>query len=106
LKNKAVDSKQRKDYYRNDGRFSHDMKRQQFLESSGLTELRFNGSDVKSDMDNMLMAIQGWLKTGGTDTRKSAIRKQIPVIPPLEKGDRGGCVLSPAPCCLLLTHEK
>jgi very-short-patch-repair endonuclease len=50
------------------GRFSHDMKRQQFLESLGLTVLRFNDSDVKSNMDNILMAIQGWIEDRGITT--------------------------------------
>ena len=44
-----------------DGRFSYDMKRQQFLESMGLTVIRFNDADVKRDMNNVLMAIEGWI---------------------------------------------
>ena len=44
-----------------DGRFSYDMKRQQFLESMGLTVIRFNDADVKRDMNNVLIAIEGWI---------------------------------------------
>lgn len=45
-----------------DGRFLYDIKRQQFLESVGLTVLRFNDIDVKKDIDNVLMAIEGWVE--------------------------------------------
>jgi very-short-patch-repair endonuclease len=45
-----------------DGRFLYDTKRQQFLESIGLTVLRFNDADVKRDMYNVLMAIEGWIE--------------------------------------------
>jgi len=45
-----------------DGRFSYDMQRQSFLESTGLTVLRFNDIDVKRDISNVLMAIEGWVK--------------------------------------------
>jgi hypothetical protein len=101
LKNKAVDSKQRKDYYRNDGRFSHDMKRQQFLESSGLTVLRFNDSDVKSDMDNILMAIQGWIENRGNRYQEISYKKTDSSNSPLRKGGQRG--LCPFACSLLLT---
>ena len=45
-----------------DGRFSYDMQRQSFLESIGLIVLRFNDIDVKRDISNVLMAIEGWVK--------------------------------------------
>lgn len=45
-----------------DGRFICDMQRQSFLESMGLTVLRFNDADVKRDIGNVLMAIEGWIE--------------------------------------------
>jgi very-short-patch-repair endonuclease len=45
-----------------DGRFHYDAERQKSLESTGLTVLRFNDAEVKSDMTNVLMAIDGWLE--------------------------------------------
>ncbi|MEK7331921.1 MAG: endonuclease domain-containing protein [Nitrospirota bacterium] len=45
-----------------DGKFSYDMHRQSFLESMGLTVLRFNDADVKRDAINILMAIEGWIE--------------------------------------------
>lgn len=44
------------------GRFQYDMERHQVLESMGLTVLRFNDSDVKIDLRNVLMAIEGWIE--------------------------------------------
>ncbi len=38
------------------------MQRQIFLESLGLTVLRFNDADVKRDISNVLMAIEGWIE--------------------------------------------
>ncbi len=45
-----------------DGKFSYDIQRQQFLESMELTVLRFNDADVKRDISNVLMAIEGWIE--------------------------------------------
>lgn len=45
-----------------DGKYSYDMQRQSFLESMGLTVLRFNDTDVKKDISNVLMAIEGWIE--------------------------------------------
>ena len=45
-----------------EGRFFNDLQRQIFLESIGLRVLRFNDEDVKSDMTNVLTAIQGWIE--------------------------------------------
>jgi very-short-patch-repair endonuclease len=45
-----------------DARFQYDVERQRFLESMGLTVLRFNDIDVKKDIGNVLMAIEGWTK--------------------------------------------
>jgi very-short-patch-repair endonuclease len=45
-----------------DGKFSYDMYRQSFLESMGLTVLRFNNSDVTRDTISVLMAIEGWIE--------------------------------------------
>ena len=42
-------------------KFDYDMRRQRFLESMGLTVLRFNDTAVKKDMDNIMMAIDGWI---------------------------------------------
>ncbi len=44
-----------------DGRFQYDMERQRTLESAGLTVIRFNDKDVKKDIENVLMAIEGWV---------------------------------------------
>ncbi len=38
------------------------MQRQQFFESMGLTVISFNVADVKVDMNNVLMAIEGWIE--------------------------------------------
>jgi len=43
------------------GRFDYDMERQRFLESLGLTVLRFNDIDLKKDLSNVLSAIEGWI---------------------------------------------
>jgi len=43
------------------GKFDYDMRRQQFLESMGLAVLRFNDTEVKKDMDNVMMTIDGWI---------------------------------------------
>ena len=45
-----------------DGKFSYDMYRQSFLESLGLTVLRFNDADVTRDTISVLMAIEGWIE--------------------------------------------
>lgn len=59
------------------GKVSSDMRRQQFLESLGLTVLRFNDADVKRDMNNVLMAIQGWIEQS----------KKQPPLSPFFKGE-------------------
>jgi hypothetical protein len=50
------------------------MQRQQFLESMGLTVIRFNAADVKVDMNNVLMAIEGWIERNNP-------------LPPFSKGE-------------------
>lgn len=45
-----------------DRRYSYDKKRQQVLESAGLTVLRFNDNDVKKDIGSVLKAIEGWVE--------------------------------------------
>jgi len=45
-----------------EGRFPYDAKREKYLESLGLTVLRFNDADVKRDMMNVLMGIEGWIE--------------------------------------------
>ena len=45
-----------------DGKFQYDVERQKFLESVGLTVIRFNDADVKRDMTNVLMGIEGWIE--------------------------------------------
>ena len=42
--------------------FEKDMTRQTWLESIGLVVLRFDDLEVKKDMDNVLMAIEGWIR--------------------------------------------
>jgi len=42
--------------------FEYDMKRQNWLESIGLTVLRFDDREVKKDMDNVLLALDGWIR--------------------------------------------
>jgi len=48
-----------------DGKFRYDMERQKFIESIGLTVIRFNDDDVKRDIANVLMAIDGWIEKRG-----------------------------------------
>ena len=43
--------------------FEKDMIRQKWLESMGLTVLRFCDLEVKKDMDNVLVAIEGWIRS-------------------------------------------
>ena len=50
-----------------EGKFLYDVGRQQSLESAGLTVLRFNDNDVKKDIDNVLMAIEGWVEKSEND---------------------------------------
>jgi len=45
-----------------DGGYRYDAERQEFLESMGLSVLRFNDADVKKDITNVLMAIEGWIE--------------------------------------------
>ena len=59
------------------GKFDYDMRRQQFLESMGLAVLRFNDTEVKKDMDNVVMAIGGWI----------ADREEQPPLSPFAKGE-------------------
>jgi len=42
--------------------YENDMTRQNWLESIGLTVLRFDDLEVKKDMENVLMAIEGWIR--------------------------------------------
>lgn len=42
--------------------YDYDMERQGWLESIGLAVLRFNDLEVKKDIDNVLMAIEGWIR--------------------------------------------
>ncbi|MDH4230736.1 MAG: DUF559 domain-containing protein [Nitrospirota bacterium] len=49
------------------GKFSYDMRRQHFLESLGLTILRYNDSDVKRDIINVLVSIEGWIENNTPD---------------------------------------
>jgi len=59
-----------------EGNFDNDITRQHKLESLGLFLLRFNDIDVKRDMTNVLMAIEGWIET----------REKQPPAPPLLRG--------------------
>ncbi|MDP2157818.1 MAG: endonuclease domain-containing protein, partial [Nitrospirota bacterium] len=49
-------------------KFDYDLRRQQFLESLGLSVLRFNDTEVKKNMDNIMMAIDGWITEKGRTT--------------------------------------
>lgn len=42
-------------------KFDYDIRRQQYIESMGMTVLRFNDTEVKKDIDNVMMAIGGWM---------------------------------------------
>jgi len=42
--------------------FEYDIERQNWLESIGLTVLRFDDMEVKRDMENVLMSIEGWIR--------------------------------------------
>ncbi|PWN05128.1 endonuclease domain-containing protein [Rhodohalobacter mucosus] len=46
----------------NEESFQKDMTRQHWLESIGLTVLRFDDIEVKKDMNNVLMSIEGWVR--------------------------------------------
>jgi len=59
-----------------EGKFPVDVKRQRFLESLGLTILRFNDLDIKKDIRNVLSAIGGWIENNPR--------------PPLLRGTNGG----------------
>lgn len=56
-----------------DGKFDYDMERQRILESMGLTVLRFNDSDVKKDVNSVLIAIMQWIENNP--------------LPPFSKGE-------------------
>jgi very-short-patch-repair endonuclease len=43
----------------------------------GLTVLRFNDTEVKKDMDNVMMAIGGWMED----------REEQPPVSPFTKGE-------------------
>jgi very-short-patch-repair endonuclease len=45
-----------------DNKWDNDMERQTYLESIGLAVLRFDDLAVKQDMDNVLFAIEGWIR--------------------------------------------
>ena len=74
-----------------DGKFSYDMQRQNYLESMGLTFLRFNDADVKKDISNVLMAIEGWIERNNPLTPFSKGEYNPLTHSPLIKGDKGGC---------------
>lgn len=44
-------------------RFDYDMRRQTYLESVGLTILRFGDSDVKKNIEGVVTAIENWIKS-------------------------------------------
>ena len=70
-----------------DGRFRYDAERQKFLESIGLTVLRFNDADIKTDITNVFMAIKGWIETSFKQPPSSPFIKgelQLPAPPFLE----------------------
>lgn len=41
--------------------YEKDMKRQEWLESIGLAVIRFCDLEVKKDMNNVIMSIEGWI---------------------------------------------
>ena len=61
-----------------DGRFLYDMERQRELESAGLTVLRFNDNDVKKDIDNVLMAIEGWAERNDNNPLPPFFKGELP----------------------------
>jgi very-short-patch-repair endonuclease len=61
-----------------DGRFYHDAERQEFMESLGLTVIRFNDIAVKKDIANVLTAIEGWIEA----------RDKQPPTPPFLRGNK------------------
>jgi len=84
-----------------DGRFEYDMERQQMLESTGLTVLRFNDIDVKRDIDGVVTAIEKWVEGNNPPTPfskgelPSSISKgelPCPFNSTFVKGKRRGCV--------------
>jgi len=43
-------------------RFEYDMNRQKWLELKGISVLRFDDLEVKKDMNNVLMALERWIR--------------------------------------------
>ena len=43
--------------------FEYDMNRQKWLESKGISVLRFDDLEVKKHMNNVLMALEGWIRS-------------------------------------------
>ena len=48
-------------------KYEYDMTRQEWLESKQITVLRFDDLEVKKDIDNVLMAIEGWIRNHEED---------------------------------------
>lgn len=67
--------------------FDLDMKRQSWLESIGLEVLRFDDLVVKKDMENVLMAIEGWIR----DLEESKGYFRDDRNSPLTRVDTEGC---------------
>ncbi|TAN43689.1 MAG: endonuclease domain-containing protein [Nitrospirae bacterium] len=68
-----------------DGKFEEDMTRQRKLESLGLTVLRVNDLDVKRDMENVLMAIEGWIENNNPFT--TPLPTATTPLPPFLRGN-------------------
>lgn len=66
--------------------FEKDMIRQKWLESMGMTVLRFSDLEVKKDMDNVVMAIEGWICNYEESEGYFRVENS-----PLIRGDLGGC---------------
>jgi very-short-patch-repair endonuclease len=50
--------------------FHKDIQKQRFLESIGITVLRFNDVDVKKDIGSVLMALEGWIERNNPSFNK------------------------------------
>ncbi len=75
-----------------DGRYDYDEEREKYLKSLGLKILRFNDTDVKKDIRNVLIGIEGWIerKEKGVNNPLTPLTKgeRHNPLTPLTKGER------------------
>ena len=67
-------------------RENQDNKRTLFLESLGLSVIRFGDNEVKQDLENVLNKIEYWIKTQIKESNRSIL------VPLFKKGDSGGFI--------------